>query len=446
MKLIKSLSRAADLLLGAGTAVLAVILLIYSAYMLFDSVYAAQNAFSSRELQIYKPDADSDPKLTFEMIREVNPDTTAWITIYDTNIDYPVLQGKDDLEYAIKDLYGNQSLTGAIYLSSDNERDYSDPYNVIFGHHVVNGAMFGDIDKYSDRDFFEGHREGILLTPYGNFDLNIFAFLRTDAYDNMVYYLNGNRDYVIPTVIDYVSKHAENYVETDADDVQKIIALSTCADYTTNGRAVVFATATPRYIPIENIEENDVNPLIIEHLVEGHEQLMDHWAVLNLVCVIMTLLTLLPLLYIGKKYRQFPFARKKAEELEDEAQRMEEMQLSEENPKVIIFPEDEAEEPKDSESTPEDKREIAKDLRRFRKKMIVGLTLEIIAVIAAVIAFILTENNFSAIIIHDEWTWLMVLIYALALLIDFICFRYRGERPPEGFEGDNEETDKQAET
>lgn len=220
MKLIKSLSRAADLLLGAGTAVLAVILLIYSAYMLFDSVYAAQNAFSSRELQVYKPDADIDPKLTFEMIREVNPDTTAWITIYDTNIDYPVLQGKDDLEYAIKDLYGNQSLTGAIYLSSDNERDYSDPYNVIFGHHVVNGAMFGDIDKYSDRDFFEGHREGILLTPYGNFDLNIFAFLRTDAYDNMVYYLNGNRDYVIPTVIDYVSKHAENYVETDADDVQ----------------------------------------------------------------------------------------------------------------------------------------------------------------------------------------------------------------------------------
>lgn len=40
----------------------------------------------------------------------------AWLTIDDTKIDYPVMQGKDNTEYLNKDPYGDYALAGSIFL------------------------------------------------------------------------------------------------------------------------------------------------------------------------------------------------------------------------------------------------------------------------------------------------------------------------------------------
>lgn len=45
----------------------------------------------------------------------INKDVAGWITIDDTHIDYPVVQGKDDMEYINKDVYGEFSLSGSIF-------------------------------------------------------------------------------------------------------------------------------------------------------------------------------------------------------------------------------------------------------------------------------------------------------------------------------------------
>ena len=42
---------------------------------------------------------------------------------------------------------------------------FSDCYNLLYGHHMDNGGMFGDLDKYKDADFFDGHITGTLLLP-----------------------------------------------------------------------------------------------------------------------------------------------------------------------------------------------------------------------------------------------------------------------------------------
>ena len=47
----------------------------------------------------------------------INPDTRGWLTIPDTHIDYPVLQGNDDMEYINKDVFGEFSLSGSLFLS-----------------------------------------------------------------------------------------------------------------------------------------------------------------------------------------------------------------------------------------------------------------------------------------------------------------------------------------
>ena len=56
----------------------------------------------------------------------------------------------------------------------------------------------------------------------------------------------------------------------------------------------------------------------------------------------------------------------------------------------------------------------------------------------SLILFILTQNIYEPMTIVDDFTGWMILIFGLALLIDFICFHYRGKRPAEDF-SDNEE-------
>ena len=102
--------------LSAFTAILAGMMLVYSGYVIYDNYYTGQEAFSSRELAQFKPDPNKKPKLEFKKIRKINPDVSGWIEIFDTNIDYPIVHGKSDVEYANKDVWGKSALTGSIYL------------------------------------------------------------------------------------------------------------------------------------------------------------------------------------------------------------------------------------------------------------------------------------------------------------------------------------------
>ena len=124
------------------------VLILFSGYSLYEQFYTQNRAFSSggftaEEIQ----SVEVQENLALE-----KPDYRAWLTIANTNINYPVMQGGDDLYYANHNADGDASLTGAIYLAAGNKADLSDDYIVIYGHHMDNGAMFGDLDRFLDKD------------------------------------------------------------------------------------------------------------------------------------------------------------------------------------------------------------------------------------------------------------------------------------------------------
>ena len=51
---------------------------------------------------------------------KLNKDVVGWITIFDTHISYPVVQGKDNQEYLNKDVFGKFSFSGSIFLDYRN--------------------------------------------------------------------------------------------------------------------------------------------------------------------------------------------------------------------------------------------------------------------------------------------------------------------------------------
>ena len=95
---------------------------LYAAYALWDNqqIYSAADDVRADMLQL-KPKAEEDGGASFEDLLEINPDVRAWINTGWTNIDYPVLQGENNLTYINTDVYGKFALAGSIFLDSRNQ-------------------------------------------------------------------------------------------------------------------------------------------------------------------------------------------------------------------------------------------------------------------------------------------------------------------------------------
>ena len=230
-------ARLGDRMITILAAILMILLMSYGGFSLWYTYMTMQEGFLNNDLMSLKPVVSEDGSLSFEELLALNKDTRAWITLDGTNIDYPMVQGKDDMEYVNKDVEGNFSLSGSIFMSYHNQADFSDPYILTYGHHMDNGAMFGDVEKFLDKGFFDSHVDGILYTKTEIYDVKVFAVLETDAYNEKIYFpyfANENKD----DFYNYLQKNAVHMRDVNRNN--KVITMSTCTESYTNGRIVLF--------------------------------------------------------------------------------------------------------------------------------------------------------------------------------------------------------------
>lgn len=243
MKILVSLSRLVGKVLDFLVALLIIVILLYSSYSLYSSYMLYKGAFVSDTLLKVKPFSDekAGEKLSFEGLLVLNRDAVAWLTIENTNIDYPLVKGKTNLEYINKNIYGDFALEGSIFIDSRNRGDFTDPYNLLYGHHMENGAMFGDLEKFFEKDFFEKNNYGSLLTPKGKYRIDFFALVKADAYDKYIFNPTEIKNYEDKLeFLSYISSKSVQYRDIDIKKDDNLIALSTCESIRTNGRTILY--------------------------------------------------------------------------------------------------------------------------------------------------------------------------------------------------------------
>lgn len=241
MELAAGAAKIGNKILGLIAGIFIALMLLYGSYSLWDTYMVYAGAFVGSEIKQYKPTVDgTNNKETLEELMKINPDVIGWITVDDTHIDYPLLQGEDDIEYVNKDVYGDFSLSGAIFLSYVNKPDLTDHFNLIYGHHMDNGGMLGDVLSMIDKDYFDSHEKGHIFLPDRTYELTLFALLETDAYDSMIYIPTDQSEARVQMVLDYVKQNATNYRDIGMTANDSFVALSTCKDAATNGRGVAF--------------------------------------------------------------------------------------------------------------------------------------------------------------------------------------------------------------
>ena len=213
-----------------------ILCVLFSGYSIWDNNHIYTKA-SPSVYETYKPEKD-DTK-SFEELVKINPDVYGWISIYGTQIDYPLVQGEDNDKYVNTDAQGNFSLSGSLFLDCQNKRDMSDTVNIIYGHHMEKDKMLGGLDHYEKEDYFKKHQYGNLYVDGKNYGLEFFMLIHVDAYDSKVYNTNERG---IDSYIEYISSFSIQ--KLDIDERERLICLSTCASDSTNGRVILVGSIT----------------------------------------------------------------------------------------------------------------------------------------------------------------------------------------------------------
>lgn len=239
MKKAAMAARVANRILSIMAGILILLMLSYGVYSLWDTYKIYANSFADEELLKFRPTDDGEDNPTLKDLKKLNPDVKAWIQVPKTNIDYPVVQGQDDMEYINKNVYGEFELSGAIFLSCLNKDDFSDPYNLVYGHNMKNGGMFADVADFTNKEYFETHQKGKLYLTDATRKIRFFACMKVTAADAKIYHPDGYRKENLKDLLDYIQANAVQYRDVNVADENSLIALSTCSEAETNGRVVL---------------------------------------------------------------------------------------------------------------------------------------------------------------------------------------------------------------
>ena len=239
MKKAAMAARVGNRILSIMAGILILLMLSYGMYSLWDTYKIYANSFADEELLKFRPPDDGEDNPTLKDLKKLNPDVKAWIQVPKTNIDYPVVQGQDDMEYINKNVYGEFELSGAIFLSCLNKDDFSDPYNLVYGHNMKNGGMFADVADFTNKEYFETHQKGKLYLTDATRKIRFFACMKVTAADAKIYHPDGYRKENLKDLLDYIQANAVQYRDVNVADENSLIALSTCSEAETNGRVVL---------------------------------------------------------------------------------------------------------------------------------------------------------------------------------------------------------------
>ena len=165
-------------------------------------------------------------------------DYRGWIKIDNTNINYPIVQGKDNSFYLDKDINKNYLSSGSIFMNYLNH-GFNDENTVLFGHHMRNKTMFAQLKKYKEKEFFYGDNDIVIEVENDKvLKYKVFSAYVTDSKDNYIKTNFDDKDQYKEFLEDIKNK-SQYKSDIDVNENDKIITLSTCSYEFNDARIVV---------------------------------------------------------------------------------------------------------------------------------------------------------------------------------------------------------------
>lgn len=190
------------------------------------------------EEQIPKEQQLPDQSIDFAALQAINKDAVAWIYSLDTVIDYPVMRS-DDYDWYLHHLPdGTYNANGTLFLDYNNPSDFSGRLNIIYGHHMKSGKMFGSLVGYKQQTYFEEHPYLYLYTAEsGNYriDLAYGCVIGAGEWRERAFMYELN----LSSLLSYAAHNTTFESDVTYTEEDQFVVLSTCSYEFDDARYVV---------------------------------------------------------------------------------------------------------------------------------------------------------------------------------------------------------------
>lgn len=205
-----------------------------------------------------------------QALLDLNQYFVGWLSIDGTYLDYPVVQTKFDEQYYIhKNFYGQYSFSGVPFCSARSDVETPSDNIVIYSHNMLDGSMFGVLERYSNENFYKQHKYIKFNTIYnGECEYEIVSVFKSDITKEPYpfYGFVGGPQLSFDRFVNFIKEKSIYNITTDIKYGDKFITLITCTSQFGGsgenypGRYVVVAKQiSGKNINPENTLTNDEN-------------------------------------------------------------------------------------------------------------------------------------------------------------------------------------------
>jgi len=194
---------------------------------------------------------EDNPDLDFEEIERlslaqlhqqftaINSDYVGWIVINGTKVNYPFVLGNDNSYYLTHNFQNRSLKHGAIFMDYRNQADFSDRHIVLYGHAMRDQSMFGSIDLYKNRSYYNNHSQIEIRLKNETRIYKIFSAYQVDATITRLNVPANNRS--MSSLIELFEARSIYDTNTDFSNKDHILTLVSCTNDVNNGRIIVHA-------------------------------------------------------------------------------------------------------------------------------------------------------------------------------------------------------------
>lgn len=217
-------------------------------YIWYDSYENKQTLLEAKAIysdpHLFQKERSSKGENAFDELQSVNQDIVGWISINDTVIHYPILQSSDNDYYLNRNYKGERTRAGSIFMDYRNHPEEA-KHTILYGHHMRDGTMFNELERFTDEAFFYDSHGHFFDTPVGQYTIDVFSVYYTTT---DVYYIETDfeDDEAYSEFLKEVQARSMYSSTTEVSSSDRIITLSTCDDTAgSDGRFVVHAKLVP---------------------------------------------------------------------------------------------------------------------------------------------------------------------------------------------------------
>ncbi len=201
--------------------------------------YEEEPTEEEQKVQKSKYELDSE----FSYLISKNKDTVGWLTVNNTRVNYPVVQGKDNDYYLNHDFFKSKTSIGWVFMDFRDDPVNLSDNTIIYGHKLKSGLMFGTLPNTLNSSWYK-NKSNQLITfnlPNNEMKWQIISMYRTNYTTDYLVVNFRDEEHFNEWINKMVGRSIYNFkIDTKYGD--KILTLSTCiGSLSANQRMVIHA-------------------------------------------------------------------------------------------------------------------------------------------------------------------------------------------------------------